>query len=102
MIKILSTLAIAGASLLSINAAQASDGWVYIGSFPTTGPTSAKVDSYVGNFVNAQLTSPTRPLTPITIDCLRWRYTLQNNGRGWSPIPRSGSLGALTAQQFCR
>jgi hypothetical protein len=99
MIKLLSTLAIAGASLLPISAAQASYGWKYIGTF-SRGPVSAKVDSYAREYVNLQVAIPNKRSFPVTIDCLRYRYTIQSNGRGWEAID-SGSLGGLLVNNFC-
>ena len=94
--------AVIAASFVTANAAEARNGWIYIGTDVDGDAHYAKVDSYAGKYVNLQTAvQPRMQPYPITIDCHKWVSTFRSDGGGWKPI-YPGTMGDAKARTFCR
>ena len=100
LITAIASAAVIGASFLVPNPVEARNGWVLIGE-GGEGLKHEKLDSYAqGRYANVQV-ADNGGSYPKTIDCLKWSYTFDSDGTGWSPI-LPGTMGEASAERWCR
>ena len=96
----LAAAVVIGGSFLIPVPAEARNGWVLIGE-GDSGLKHEKLESYAQNrYANVRVASNGGSY-PKTIDCVRWLYTFNNDGTGWSPV-LPGTLGEASANFWCR
>ena len=92
--------AVIGTSFIAPNPAEARNGWVLIGE-SNRGLKHEKLDSYAqGRYENVQV-ADSGGSYPKTIDCLKWSFTFNSDGTGWSPV-LPGTIGEASTEHWCR